>query len=148
MWIKFAHPHPFYPLIPKISMFTIAISCLTMSSLPWFMDLTSQVPMQYCSLQHQTWLLPWNSSTAEQGFQFGSAASFLLACIRVQLLQSCLTPCDPVDRSPPGSSVHGILLARILEWIAISFSSGPCITRTFHFDWSVFGGPAQHGSWL
>ena len=34
------------------------------------------------------------------------------------------TPCDPVDRSPPGSSVHGILQARIPEWAAISFSRG------------------------
>ena len=37
-------------------------------------------------------------------------------------LQSCLTLCDPMDSSPPGSSVHGILQARILEWVAISFS--------------------------
>ena len=35
-------------------------------------------------------------------------------------LQSCSTLCDTVDRSPPGSSDHGILLARILEWVAIS----------------------------
>ena len=38
--------------------------------------------------------------------------------------QSCPTLCDPVDCSPPGSSVHGILQARILEWIAISSSRG------------------------
>ena len=37
-------------------------------------------------------------------------------------IQSCSTPCDPMDCSPPGSSVHGILQARILEWAAISFS--------------------------
>ena len=36
--------------------------------------------------------------------------------------QSCLTLCDPMDHSPPGSSVHGILQARILEWVAASFS--------------------------
>ena len=36
--------------------------------------------------------------------------------------QSCLTFCDPMDCSPPGSSVLGILQARILEWIAILFS--------------------------
>ena len=40
-----------------MSMFTLAISCLTTSSLPWFMDFTCQVPVQYCSLQHPT-LLP------------------------------------------------------------------------------------------
>ena len=38
-------------------------------------------------------------------------------------LQSCPTLCDPIDGSPPGSSVPGILQARILEWIAISFSN-------------------------
>ena len=39
-------------------------------------------------------------------------------------LQSCPTLCDPVDCSPPGSSVHGILQARILEWVAMPFSRG------------------------
>ena len=43
--------------------------------------------------------------------------SFLVA-------QSCLTLCDPMHCSPPGSSVHGIPQARILEWVAISFSRG------------------------
>ena len=42
--------------------------------------------------------------------------------LNAQLLQSCSNFCDPVDCSPPGSSVHGILQARILEWVAISFS--------------------------
>ena len=38
-------------------------------------------------------------------------------------LQSCLTVCDPTDGSPPGSAIPGILQARILEWVAISFST-------------------------
>ena len=42
----------------------------------------------------------------------------------VLIIQSCLTLCDPMDCSPPGSSVHGILQARILERVAISFSRG------------------------
>ena len=46
-------------------------------------------------------------------------------------LQSCLTLCDPIDGSPPGSSVPGILQARILEWVAISFS--PCYYRYMKF---------------
>ena len=37
-------------------------------------------------------------------------------------LQSCPTLCDPIDGSPPGSSIPGILQAKILEWVAISFS--------------------------
>ena len=41
-----------------------------------------------------------------------------------EVTQWCLTLCDPVDCSLPGSSIHGILQARILEWVAISFSRG------------------------
>ena len=40
-----------------------------------------------------------------------------------ELLQLCLTLCDPIDGSPPGSLVPGILQARTLEWVAISFSN-------------------------
>ena len=39
-----------------------------------------------------------------------------------EVAQSCLTLCNTMDWSPPGSSIHGILQARILEWVAISFS--------------------------
>ena len=42
----------------------------------------------------------------------------------MSVAQLCKTLCDPMDSSPPGSSVHGIFQARILEWIAISFSRG------------------------
>ena len=38
------------------------------------------------------------------------------------VVQACPTLCDPVDYSPPGSSIHGIFPARILEWVAISYS--------------------------
>ena len=38
-------------------------------------------------------------------------------CVRAKSLQSCLTLCDPMDRSLPGSSVHGIFQARVLEWM-------------------------------
>ena len=41
-----------------------------------------------------------------------------------EVAQSCPTLCDPVDCSPPGSSIHGILQAQILEWGAIAFSRG------------------------
>ena len=50
-------------------------------------------------------------------------------CTHVKLLQLCLTLCDPTDRSPPASSVHGILKARILEWAAVSFSRGSSQAR-------------------
>ena len=47
-----------------------------------------------------------------------------LASVSVKVAQSCPNLCDPVDCSLPGSSVHGILQARILEWVAIPFTRG------------------------
>ena len=44
--------------------------------------------------------------------------------VKVLVTQTCLTLCDPMDCSLPGSSVHGIFQARILEWVAIPFSRG------------------------
>ena len=49
-----------------------------------------------------------------------TSMDYVYVCVLVA--QSCLTLCDPVDYSPPGSSVNGILQARILEWVAISYS--------------------------
>ena len=54
---------------------------------------------------------------------FTTSVSFAAAAAAAKLLQSCLTLCDPRDGSPPGSPVPGILQARILEWVAISFSN-------------------------
>ena len=77
---------------------------------------------------------PWDSP----GKNTGVGCHFLLQCMKVKsesedahsyvaaaaakLLQSCPTLCDPIDGSPPGFSVHGILQARVLEWGAIAFS--------------------------
>ena len=44
--------------------------------------------------------------------------------VKVSAVESCLTLCEPIDCSLPGSSVHGILQARMLEWVAIPFSRG------------------------
>ena len=49
--------------------------------------------------------------------------SIIAAAAAAKSLQSCPTLCDPMDSSPPGSSVPGILQARILEWVAMSFSN-------------------------
>ena len=43
-------------------------------------------------------------------------------------------------------ALHGVLKARILKWLAIPFSSGPCFVRTLHHDLSDLGGPTQHVS--
>ena len=63
-------------------------------------------------------LCPWDSP----GKNTRVGCHFLLQCMHAKLLQLCLTLCDPMDSSPPGSSVHRILQARILECVATSFS--------------------------
>ena len=110
-----------------MSMFTLAISCLTTSNLLWFMDLESQVPMQYCSLQHWTFLPSPVTSTIGCCFCFGSVSSFFL---------ELFLHCSPVAYWAPtdlGSSsfnvlsfclfhtVHGVLKIIILKWFAIAF---------------------------
>ena len=49
--------------------------------------------------------------------------TLLVCAAAAKLLQSCLTLCDPIDSGPPGSAVPGILQARTVEWVAISFSN-------------------------
>ena len=79
-WTELNSPIPvhFSSLIPRMYTFTLAISCLTTSNLPWFMDLTFQVPMRYCSYQHQNLLLSPVTSTTAYSFWFGSIPSFFL----------------------------------------------------------------------
>ena len=48
---------------------------------------------------------------------------YIYAAAAAKSLQSCLTLCDPIDSSPPGSSIPGSLQARTLKWVAISFSN-------------------------
>ena len=71
----------------------------------------------FCCWQPE--ILHWNSTWKEELLCFLSAA----AAAAAKSLQSCPTLCDPIDDSPPGSPVPGILQARILEWVAISFSN-------------------------
>ena len=68
-------------------------------------------------------LLPVCISTSEGGV--GWSMELLAAAAAAKLLQLCPTLCDPIDGSPPGSPVPGILQARTLEWVSISFSNDP-----------------------
>ena len=95
------------------------LSCLIYSflislrphSVLWAIPWTNQAHSTLKSLQ---WLLP---------FPWMLFLDFLMAAAAVKSLQLCPTLCDPWTAcSPPGSSVRGILQARILEWVAISFS--------------------------
>ena len=65
---------------------------------------------------------PWDSP----GKNTGMGCHFLLQCMKMkserEVAQSCPTLSDPMDCSPPGSSIHGIFQARVLEWVVIAFS--------------------------
>ena len=69
---------------------------------------------------------PWDSPDKNTGV----GCHFFLQCMKVksesEVAQSCPTLCDPVDCSRPGSSVHGIFQARVLEWVAIALSEIMC----------------------
>ena len=81
-----------------------------------------------CGLMNISWAILWFNSQASfanvgtgrnEGVQQPSSS----AAAAAKSLQSCLTLCDPIDSSPRGSPVPGILQARTLEWVAISFSN-------------------------
>ena len=93
------------------------------------------------SVQPHRWqpnrlLCPWDSP----GKNTGVGCHFPLQCMKVksesEVAQSCPTLHDPKDCSPPGSSVHGILQARALEWDAIAFRNWELIMWEKRQDWA------------
>ena len=73
---------------------------------------------------------PWDSP----GKNTGVGCHFLLQCMKVkdesEVAQLCPTRSDPMDCSPPGSSIHGIFQARVLEWVPLAFSE-PVLCNVF-----------------
>ena len=135
-----------------MTMFTLAISCLTTSNLPWFMDLTFLIPMQYCSLQHRTWLQSPVIFTIGHCFHFGSVSSFFPELF---LYSSKVAYWAAADLGSSSFSVisfclfllfMGFLKARMLMWFAILFSSGPGFVRLStmtHPSWVALHGMAH-----
>ena len=129
-------------------MFTLAISCLTTSNFPWFIDLPFQVPMQYCSLHHQTLLPSPVTSTNGCCFHFGSISLFFLVLFLHWAPNYLGSSSFSVQCNIflPFHTVHGVLKTRIPKWFAIPFSSGPQFVRTPPHDPSILGGPTWPGS--
>ena len=90
-------------------MTNLAISCLTTSSLPWFMDLTFQVPTQSCSFQHRTLLSPPDTFAAECCFRFCPATSFFLELL-VTVHSSPVSYWTPSDLGGSSCSVESFCL--------------------------------------
>ena len=103
---------------------SVAKSCLTLCdpkdcSTPGF-PVLHHLPVCADSCPLSQWCRPTISSSV---IPFSSCLQSFPACVCMLVAQSCPTLCDPMDCSLPGCFVHGILQARILEWVAISFSS-------------------------
>ena len=95
---------PSFPMLLLLSHFSCVLLCVT----PW--------------MQPTRLLCPWDSP----GKNTGVGCHFLLQCMKMEseseVAQLCLTLSDPMDCSLPGSSIHGIFQATVLEWGAIAFS--------------------------
>ena len=133
------HIH-FSSLIPKMSLFTLAISCLTTSNLPWFIDLIFQVSIWYCSLQ-----LGLNAFTTRcihswASFPFWLRLFILSGAIFLAFASSILDTywsgglIFKCHIFLPFHTVHVFLKARMLKWFDVPFSHGSCFVRTLHHD--------------
>ena len=131
-------------------MFTLAISCLTTSNLPWFMDLTFRVPMQYCSLQHQT--LPTSPVTSTAGLALAPSLHSFCSCFS-------LFSSSTMGTYQPGEFIfqcHIFLLfilfmgfSRQEYWKGLPFPSPMEHICQNSPPWPVhLGGPRQHGSYV
>ena len=86
-------------------------SCAQLLATPWTAAYQAPPSMGFSRQEY------WN------GLPLPSPLVMLAAAAAAKSFQSCPTLCDPIDGSPPGSTIPGILQARILEWVAISFSN-------------------------
>ena len=145
--VKFSHSY-FSSVVPKMLRFTLAISCLTSSYLPWFMDLTFKILMQYCSLQHQTLLSPPDTSTTGHHFCFGTAASFILELFVIVFCSSPVVSWTSSDLGGSSSTfISFCLFFLFMEFLQQEYWSGlSFLPSVDHYDPSISGGPAQHGS--
>ena len=98
----------------------------------------------------QTWLRDWSDLIWSDWL---ISYDKYTVCVCAKLLQSCPTLCDPMDYSPPGSSVNGILQARMLEWVAMPSSRESswtrdwtwvsCIGRWILYHWDIWEAPSS-----
>ena len=124
-------------------------------TIPWSSVLRFHVDQQWDTLTftHSLWLhlrVTFSVSSGDPGDRDGNSkkkhmSSFLiwynLSCAVLCLVtQSCLTLCDPMDCSPPGSPVQGVYQARILEWVAMPSSRGSSRPRDWNQVSHIAGG--------
>ena len=107
-----------WTLVFCVSCIALEVECIQIpissANLYWALMLCFQLFISRFLLKPQSSL---------QSSRFETLCPYCTAAAAAKSLQSCPTLCDPIDSSPPGSSVSGILQARTLEWVAISFSN-------------------------
>ena len=143
IWIKLNHF-----LIPKMPMFTLAISCLTTPNLPWFMDLTFQVLCNIVLYSNGLYFHHWWHSQLGIVLALAPSLHSFWSYFSSSILGT-YRPGEFLFQYPiilPFHTVHGVLKARILKWFAISFTRVPLFVRTLHHDLSLLSGPTWHGS--
>ena len=107
---------------------------------PWTVAHQAPLSVEFPRQEYWSWLpFPSQEDLPDPGrsnlrllhllYHCATWEDLIYVCMCMLVTQLCLTLCDPMDCSPPGSSVRGILQAKILEWVAISFSRGSSQAR-------------------
>ena len=125
IWIKFPIPVHFSSLIPRTLMFTLAISYMTSSSLPWLMDLTFLIPMQYCSLQHWTLLPSLVTSTAGHCFALAQPLHSFQSYFSSSTLGH-------------GSSSFSVIFFAFSNYLWVSQGKNIKVACYFFLQWTIF----------
>ena len=135
-------------------MFTLSVSCLTTSNLPWIIDLTFQVPINHHNIVLYIIRFPSPVTSTTRCFILLYLSLLILSGTISSLFSSgILVTCQPgefIFRCHiflPFHNIHGILQAKLLTWFAIPFSNGPHFVRTFLCDPSGLGAPIQQ-KWI
>ena len=133
-----------------------AYFCIYLCICLWFLGFT--LPPRDVTGTPRLWMVPSGSRTLGHNhaplraglgnaFPLSLSLSLCFLCLSLYVYKSVLSPvrlCDPMDCSPPGSSVHGTSPSRILEWVPISFSKGSSLFR----DWTHRSYVSCSGGWI
>ena len=99
---------------------------------PHIMHLVSSRPEIQTQAKHNSYCIASlcvNNNMNNSNNNMVNISNNIFLILKVKVAQSCLTPCNPLDCSPPGSSIHEVFHARIVEWVAISYFRGSSSPR-------------------
>ena len=121
-------------------MFYLELWRLFFFQVPMIFNLTT---ITYFPLTGNICSLPLQEPQVSHPIMASGSKSKISPPVKVLVAQSCPTLCDPMDCGPPGSSVRGILQARILEWVAMLFSRGSLQPKNLALLWQADSLPSE-----